>query len=253
MSKSNQDFSIFTEVKNEVDALLSTLPYEQVLEAKLYVVNDEIIVKFRAFQQRLYMEYSYDENVLKKHKLSKIVKVLNFNAPSHSYKTKEDWSWEQVNDEDKVFARLDGAFAKYANKIKKNTKKKIRESPEAKLKENLIMRDIDKEIQENEKLKEWIKENFEKLDVRLSGYFEKSQYASIEYRINKKRVAPTSLRKTVPNVLWFKELEEDKKTREDNELKKYLSVATRAFGNVFFVEKSKYQRPKKKQKEEDEL
>lgn len=239
------DVSVYDGIKIEVENLLGQYPEQKCVDAVLFVVDDEAIKALHVLSQRLSMEYGGDDTIYAKFKLSTLVKVINFEKPCSWYKTFEAESWKQVNDKEKVLQRLDSEFSKYKNKIKSFTLKKIKDNKIPKKQEALIMNDIEAEIIQGKKKLDYIQENFETLDVRISTYHERTKYAGVQYIIHKKREPNQSLRKQVPNVLWFKEASKAEKVHKDNELVVYLEHAKRAFGDVYFVELDTYTKPSK--------
>jgi len=246
MNNSKRDSSVFDDIKVDILSMLENYPSEKVVDAILYEVDEKAIKQLRVFIQRLTMEYGNDEIALKDYNISNIVKIINIQEPCNWYKTFEAKSSKQVNDKEKVLLRLDGEFSKYKNKVLSFTKKKIKEKKIKKDSADAIIKDIHKEIALAEKELKYIQDNFDELDVRISTYFERTSYGGVQYGINKIRQPNQNLRKTVPNVIWFKPLQKEKSSRDDNELEIYFSHATRAFGDVFFAKKSEYLKPRKK-------
>jgi len=228
----NTDTTIFDNVKADFNKFIKNFTPEIVQKSELYVLNDKQIESILSLDKILKREYSDLPNY--KHlNLSNIVKIINPLEPAHYYKLYVREKWEQVNDQEKVLARLDGKFAKWKNRIKKETREscKLKAIPQDKIDE--IMRRIDEEIIVAKKDLAYIKENFDDLDVRISGYAHRKVYGAISYKLHKKQYS-TTLRNSVPNILWFKELTEDEKVRSNNELKLYLDKATLAFGDVYY-------------------
>jgi len=248
----NLDVSIFEDVRNDVMEILRKFTqkepknnkYETVEEAELFIVNKECIDELKVCSQRLIMEYSHlGEDIFKKFDISNIVKIINPQHPAHWYKTFVDESWKQVNDEKLVRERLDKELAKYKAILMSNTRKKIKEKgiPAEKAKE--IFKKIEKnEFPKADDLCEFIKENFDELDVRISTYNERTKYGAVQFMIDDKK-KQVNLRKKIPNVLWFEKKE--KQRQRNNELILYLSKAKRAFGDVYFVPKKEYKRDPK--------
>ncbi|MEA3227673.1 MAG: hypothetical protein U9P38_01240 [Campylobacterota bacterium] len=228
------DTAIFDEVKNDFDRFIKNFTPEIIQDSELYILNDREIDKILSLEQLLYKEYGDLANY-KIYKLSNIVKIVNPTEPSHYYKLYVREKWEQVNDQEKVLARLDGKFAKWKNRLKKETFEscKLKGIPQDKISD--IMNNIDQEIIVAKRELAYIKENFDNLDVRISGYAHRKVYGAISYKMNKKQYS-TTLRNSVPNILWFRELSEDDKVRTNNELKLYLDKATLAFGDIYYSE-----------------
>ncbi len=228
------DTTIFDDVKSDFNKFIKNFTPEVVQNSDLYIFNDKQIDSILSLEQILQREYG-DLPSYKHYSLSNIVKIINPLEPSHYYKLYVREKWEQVNDQEKVLARLDGKFAKWKNRIKKETLEscKLKAIPQEKI--DAIMKNIDDEIVVAKKDLAYIKENFDNLDVRISGYAHRKVYGAISYKLHKKQYS-TTLRNSVPNVLWFKELTEDEKVRTNNELKLYLDKATLAFGDVYYSE-----------------
>jgi len=248
------DTSIYDTVKEELSLLLEAYPKECVLEASLYIVDGKAIKELLDMQKLLQLEYSQgDSGSRQKQKrrgaphrepfsLETLVKVINFDMPANAYQTFEKESWKQINDREIVFSMLDEELIKHENKIRAFTKRKLKEDGVAPELQNDILNRIEKEISEARVEKEYIQENFDSLDVRISGYFEKKKHAGLRWYIEKRKQTDVNLRKQTPNVLWFKEYTDEQKIRRDNELVYYLKDAKRAFGNVFYSPFSKSER-----------
>ncbi len=249
------DNSIYEDVKRDLVELLQHYPKKSLikenpkLDAELYICDDIAIENVKVFEKRLNMEYGYDEKLIKKFGISSLVKLLNTDYPAHYYKMYSKENWEQVNEQEKVKQRLDQKYQKWANAMKKRTLDKLK----AKGIDNTIKMKIEdamkQEILEAKKKLEYIKENFDSLDVRISEYEHRRLYTGIAISLTlprtvrsphaKKKVESIlrkTLRKGVANILWFKEQCEDDKL---SELQLYLKYATHAFGDVYYSELSR--------------
>ena len=264
------DTSIYESVKTDVFELLERYPKEELRvrsnkkdssdnfiydDIVLYVVDSAAIEKLREYDKLLKMEYSqYDEvnslkddskkkkkkrgkSAVETFSLASIIKVINFDEPCNTYKTFIAESWAQINKRDKVKESLDVEFSKYRNALRANTKRRLKEkkvSPEI---EHEILQNVEADIAEAEKERDYIKEHFDELDVCISAYFERAEYAGVHWFIKKKRQQDVNLRKKVPNVLWREDLSEDELVRDDNKLIHFLNEAKRAYGHVFYKPK----------------
>ena len=235
------DKSIFEDVREDVAAILKRFTVQKVEEAELYIVDKEGIDELKICQKRLEMEYKpLGEDLFKKFALSTIVKVINQDKPANWFKTFVDESWKQVNDRELVKERLDKELARYKAILMSNVRKKIKEKEIDAESAKRIFLDIEtKEFPEAERECEYIKENFDELDVRISTYYERTKYGAVQFTIDGKK-QQVNLRKKIPNALWYQK--QEKKRQKNNELLLYLSKAKRAFGDVFYVPKSEYLR-----------
>lgn len=247
--KKNRDISVYTQAQREVLELLEKYPKEEIEDAVLYIVDAEAISFLKETKKLLELEFSmHDEErertsskrrgrpLVQEYSLDTIVKVVNPDAPANAYQTFVAESWRQINDRDKVFNSIEGEFAKYRNSIRAATRRKLKEQKADKSVIDEVMRNIDAEIAQAEKEKEYILENFEKLDVRISAYEERVKYAALRWYVKKKKQTDVNLRKQVPNALWFEKLTPEEELRANNELVYYLSKAKRAFGYVYYKE-----------------
>lgn len=245
------DLSIYEDVKSEMFALLLSLPNGIVLkklklsneltgdeeDVELYIVDDAIIQEFRVFQKRLKIEYSHEPTFTRDYSLASLVKVINFEVPSHYWNVHTKPSWTQVNNKDKVRARLEGEFVKWKNTILKNTKEKQKANGNSAEGIEQVKQRIKSEIAIAQLTLEDILENFERYDVRISGYHRRTFALMLNYKLTTegKTYLQVALNKTKPNVLWFKELEEHEKIRTNNKLVHYLQKAHNPFGDVYYL------------------
>ncbi len=255
------DTSIYDDARKDVEDILKSYPSLLVHEATLYIVDKQAIDKLKDIERLLVMEYSqysaeHEASTLKKkgrppvekYSLASIVKVINFDEACNAYQTYISESWKQVNNREKVKSRIDAEFDKHKNKLRKFTKKKLEEKGVSKDIQAEIERSIEKELKEAEKERDYILANFDKLDVRISTYFERVKYAGLSWFIKGEKQMNVNLRKEVPNVLWFEELEN--RVRKDNKLVKFLSEAKRAYGDVFYRPFTEEELRELKEKEE---
>lgn len=239
------DKSIYEDVKRGIDELLSGVARvslkeeDPLLVDELLLCDTECYDQLKIFEKRLRIEYGDDEEILKQFGISTIVKFINYNDPTSYYKLYKKFTWEQVNDRDKVRERLDAKFAKWKNKYKKNTLDALQKKnakPDAISK---VMDDIAREVNEASRELEYIKANFEELDVRISDYENRNAYTTVTYSFyatgkkNKpiKKFNRVTLRREIYNALWY---EPEKEECSDSELLKYLKSAKRAFDCVYY-------------------
>lgn len=263
----NVDESIYNNVKIELQKLLEQYRYDTIKlkgnikddagnpnieESRLYIVDAKAIEKLKEFDTLLHMEYQEYDNlqeqndskrkkrsVADRYSLESMVKVINFHAPANSYGTTIQESWKQINDEEKVRESLEVELIKHKRKLEKNIRKKMDVKNLTPGLRADIMSRVEAEAKEEAKEYQYILEHFEELDVRISTYYERIETVYLNWYVEKERQSNVSLRKTVPNVIWFEELNEEDKKRSDNKIEKYFKHAKRAYGNVFYAPKSK--------------
>lgn len=270
------DTSIFEDAKKDVEEILSGYECETYRlrsnrtdenknvifdHAELYIVDFQAIKRLKEIDTLLSMEYGqYDElnknksdakrkprSIKDLYSLESIVKVVDFEKPSNRYQISISERWKQINDEENVKNKLEAELIKHENKIFKRIQDKMdikKLTPEIRADINKRVSD---ELREQKKYYQYIVDNFDELDVRISGYFERIEVAVLYWYVKNTRQKDLGLRKTVPNVLWFEDAEVTMNNRSDNELQEYFKKATRAFGNVFFAPKDENnQKPRRK-------
>lgn len=224
------DESIFDSIRVEFGEMISAYQKERVVESDLYMIDDAAMAKIKEFETRLDMEYGGDEKTQKKCNISKITKVINPDEVATYYKPFAKEKWEQVNNREKVLNRLESKYNIWKNSLIKNTKGKLAEigAPSSVVKET--MKRVDMEIEEGARSLDYIIENFEELDVMISGYELRKKYGAVQYKSGGK-FCNTTLRLDVANVLWYKK----ERSREDNETALFIEKAKKAFGIVYYA------------------
>jgi len=261
VSLKNIDKSVYEDVIRELYQLLSK--YKTVslveenpeLDAVLYICDEECIKELGVFQKRLEMEYGYDEAVLNKFGFHTLAKIINPDAPTHYYKLYSKETWEQVNDQEKVRQRLDGKFSKWKNTMQKKVLEKLKAKGVDDATIARVKADLQKEIADAQKELDYIKEHFDELDVRISDYENRKAYTTVTFAITpkedelnklisvpvskkkpKEKFGRITLRKEIPNILWYKPKTEEEKLTE---LQRYLKSAKHAFGSIYYKPLSK--------------
>ena len=251
MSNKKIDDSIYQDVKRDLNTLLEKYPKKSLVEddknldAYIVICDDKCIKQINTLEKRLNIEYGFDEVMIKSFGITSLLKYLNTEFHAHYYKLYKKELWEQVNDQDKVRDRLDGKFAKWKNTMKKRTLEKLSAKGVDSATKAKVESDMNKEITEAKKELEYIKDNFDSLNVRISEYEHRRAYTGITVSLtlpselkklkgkNKiESVLRMTLRKDVANILWYKELNEDDKL---NELQRFLKYAKHAFGDVYYL------------------
>lgn len=243
------DEAVFDKCKELITMKLQEYPFDEELKARLYIGDKNLVEFIKLCEDELLLEYGSDKDIYKQYSISKIVKLINSDKPSNWYRIYTGYDWKQINDKDKVFKLLNGELERTFHKHKLDVRKKIKSKEIKEEQEKKILHDIDLEYKEAQKINQYILDNFDNLDTRISSYKDRKAYAKIDFKINKKRQTNKNLNKTVPNVIWFEELPKEDKKREDNELLEYFKHAKNPFGYVYYIEEDIYKKPNKKQKD----
>jgi len=239
------DNSIFEDVRRDIYEIISHCQQKSLIEENaeldsvLYICSDEVMEQVKEQEKRLVMEYGHDEFLYKSFGINAILKYINRDIPTHYYKLYKKETWEQINDQKKVFDRLDGVFLRWKNVMKSKVNAQLKKNNVDEHTIANVNADIKEEIIEAEKKLNYIKENFDELDVRISNYANRNQYTAVTIAKPKEgkpeidKFAQITLRKEIPNLLWYvPKSKEDKLTK----LQKYFKKAKHAFGTVYYAE-----------------
>jgi hypothetical protein len=249
MSKEEFDNSVFEDVRQELEILVgnceqvSLVETNPVLDSVLYLCDIEWVQKLKVLEERLKMEYGYDDALMKLYGINTLMKFINRDSPTHYYKLYEKETWEQVNDQDKVRQRLDAKLIKWQNAMEKRTVEKLKAKGIDGATIDKIKHDMKQEVKEAYKELDFIKANFDTLDVRISDYTNRKSYTAVTIAVcndkgdclikKKDSFTRVTLRKDIPNVLWYKPKSEDEKLTE---LQRFFKGATNAFGSIYYKE-----------------
>lgn len=205
--------------------------------SRLYILDRKAISYLKNMEKELFIEYSNDSSFYKKHNLSNIIKVINFEKPAHSFRTYTAYHWREINDQEKVFSNLDKELEKSFNKQIANVKKELKKKNISNEVSNQTIYRIKQEYEIAKKEVEFLKNNKDRVIVRISEYKRRRLYPRVDFIIEKQRQNAINLKTTALNGIWFEELNEDKKRNSNNELVEFLQKAKNPFGDVYYIMK----------------
>jgi len=229
----------FYKIKSEITSFLKNYNFtEQVAgdrKAILYILDSKAISFLKEMDKELRVEYSHNSTFYKKYNLSNIIKVINWETPSHSFRTLNAYNWREINKQDKVFDILEKELKRSFNILKKNVDKKLKAKEISIDYRNKAIEDINTDFKRAEKEVEFMKNNRDRITARISEYYRRKAYPRVDYIINKKRQTAVGLKTTALNGIWFEELEEDLAKNSNNALIDFLKNARNPFGDVFYI------------------
>lgn len=229
--KSEDIESIFQLTQEKVSKLLSKYKFIELLEGKLYFVNKEGAIMLSVLQSKLENELATNSE-RKRYNFGLIAKFLNPKNPATRYFIGIKGRHRQINDETKVNENLEGEFAIWKNKVRKEasdyaTLHSLDDEALA-----LLEQKIERQINEAQGRYEFIKENRESLEVRIVGYEHEKSFPYVAYTVDKK-MRNTHVSTKVPTILYY----EPVKFRSDMSVAEFTKQGINAFGDVYFMEK----------------
>lgn len=234
------DISIFEQTREE---LLTTLlqNYESVSrdthgnEFTLFIVDKKMCNMLNEAQKLLEMEYGHDNLIYKKYSLENIVKYISPSEPVYTYSLYEKTYHRHINDQEKVFEKLETEFALWKKRHKKNVLKKLKAEKATKEMLDNKSIELEAEIAQAEITHQYILDNFEKMEVRISSLAHRPSYGIvIRYKVPSSKADKTQrLKSSIANVIYFEKFEAP---QENNKIIHFLNKATNAYGDVYFFE-----------------
>jgi hypothetical protein len=173
---------------------------------------------------------------LKNYKFDLIVKLLNPARAAQNYFVGLKGKHRQINKSDTVRENIEGEFAVWKNKLKKDVREivtlhSLDDEAFAILEKEAVMKIEAAEAQYN-----FILNHFDDLEVRIAGYTHEVIYPYVSYRIKGENIQK-HLSIKVPSVLYY----ESVKYRSDMAVADFIKNATNAFGDIYYIEKEKTQ------------
>jgi hypothetical protein len=238
-ASSHIDNSIFDRVASDVEQILQKYEHtkREIRDCVLFVLDDEGMEALKQSKKSLAIEYGdLGDKVAKEYSIESLVKILNENMPSFYYFLYEKETWEEVNCQNKVKERLLGRFVKYKNKSRKDHVAKWKE---LKYTQSMIVQkkaELEIEWAKKEKRLNEILDCWDEYEVRITKYENRNIYGAISYKtfaddtLEKEVRKSALLRISVPNVLWYKEIN---KVPANKKILEFLDGAEKLFDDVF--------------------
>lgn len=229
--KQNDREILFNETKKQVTAILEPLKCLEIAEGRLYFVDGDTVALLTELKSQLEGSFTKKTDP-KRFGFDLICRILNPNKPAQKYSVGVKGKHRQINDSEKVRANIEGEFAVFSNKLRKEAREKavlhnMKDDEIAQLE-----KETTKRIMEAEAGFKFVMDNFDKLEVRIAGYAHEKIYPYVSYVVNGKQ-HNTHVSIKVPTILYY----ESVKYRSDMDVADFISHARNAFGDVFFMEK----------------
>lgn len=222
----------FATAKEEVESILSKYRHKEIHQSKLYFLDFKGIVQIEAARHSLEKHYPSDAD-REAYSFNLIAKVLDI-SPTEYYHTGVRSKRRQLSTAEVVGKSLDEEFAIWKNIVQKEAREYValHNISDEELYER--EKELRRRIIEAESNFKYIKDNFDALEVKISGWDEKNEnlYAYITYRCDGVlRNKHLSVR--VPSILHF----QPTPYRSDMKIAEFIENATNAFGRVYFMHK----------------
>lgn len=220
---------LFEETKKQVAGVLANTKFLDIGGGKLHFINKEQGMLLNAFRAGL--EERIESNSDKKrYGFGLIAKLLNPLHPAQYYYAGMKGRHRQINDSLKVLKNLDGEFAVWQNKIRKDAREYAATHSLDDEAIALLEADIARSIERGTAHFEYMKSDFDNLSVKITGYKHEKSYPYVSYRIDGK-LAEGNISIKVPTVLLF----EPVKYRSDMSEAEFIKNAVHAFGDVYYM------------------
>lgn len=254
MSKKRVLAELFDRSRAELGAILGTLEpeihqaSEKTEPALLYVVDRGTMAELVALARRHDSEVSdiasaeefasgegaaeeRRKRFVKRHDFSHVAKLINPDASVNSYSVHDEVRFKQVNDQQKVLARLGEELRVWANAYRLHAKSKLESASER--------AEIERKIVEAEKAVARIMEEPSRFEVRVISKDRANIYSTLSYTIDvdgKRASRSRHLSIKMPNVLWYEPFVY-RPNDTVSEFKKKAEQLGHHFGDVYFLEK----------------
>lgn len=222
----------FDRIKIEVDMLLSRYKHMTLMEkGDLYFVEKTGILLLNGLKTQLEGGYTKKSDP-KRYGFNLIVKLLNPIKPAQHYSVGIRGRHRQINDAIKVRENLEGEFAVWKNKMRKEAKElaDLHHYDDEALKKSEL--ELERRISEGELHFRRVMENFDHYEVRIAGYEHEKSYPYISYTSGGKNYN-THLSIKVPTVLYY----EPAYYRSDMSVADFLRESQNAFGEIYYMER----------------
>ena len=233
------DISIFESTKDEILEALQSYEKVEMLDTVLFIVDEKMCEVISQARRLLELEYGSDEMMFKKYSIDSIVKYLNGEGipPAHTYTLREKTFHRQINDPDKVREMLDTEFKLWQNRLLKEVTSKIATKGLSPEQIQAKRSELNAEIAVAQKKHEYIKENFDNLEVKISSLVKRPSFGVVirYWVIGATKETKIRLKNTIPNVLYFKE--KPVEVPPHNKIKEFLERSENPYGEVYYIEK----------------
>ncbi len=224
--------TVFEKIKQDVCLVLSR--YSRMIlmeEGELYFMDKDGIEAMISLKKELEESFSKKTDP-KRYGFNQIVKLLNHNHPAQHYSIGIRGRHRQINDSIKVRDNLEGEFAVWKNKMRKETANMaaLHHFDDEMLKKSEL--ELERRIAEGELHFKRLMEKFENFEVRIAGYGHEKNYPYISFSTDGKN-HNTHLSIKVPSVLWY----QPSYYRSDMSVADFLREAQNAFGEVYYMER----------------
>lgn len=202
----------------------------------LYLVDEvllEVLMRLKSEHDAHLCENESDsekiEKLLKRYGSDQVCTIFNPHSSCHHYSIQVFRKYKYVTDPELVRKRLDEEYEVWVNAYRKETINKLKAQNASAESMQKNKREMEKHITQAKKELVYIKENFDKLDVRVSSSDRCREYATVHFNTeDSKRQTKRHVHISRFNVLWYKE-------REDNSMEAYIKKAEHPFGDVYYL------------------
>jgi hypothetical protein len=225
------------EYKNKVDEVLARYSSKRVGESIVYFVDSVGDAQLRALQGQYDRRDSDKFSKRVKTEFSKVLKIINPGTPATQYSTGIRGKHRQITDQDVIFDEqfLDTEFIIWKNKYNKEMRDEAilhNYSDEAMQKLN---DKINSDVLNAEGELRYIKENKDKVVVKIAGVLHQKEYPYIQFPSENEKGKRVSISEHLsilaPNAFYYT----PEPYRSDMSINTFVKHAKNPFGDVFYM------------------
>lgn len=201
--------------KDEANEILKRYVPLKVGKSKLYFIDMSLNTLMRGFSE-------------------KIINYLNPGKPTGKFATGFRWRHKQITEKETTIKYIEADFAVWKNRKLKDARDKIASIPMSDEAIDRLSVSVNAEIKEAEGHLHFILENYNSLEVKITGFKHSVLYPYIQYSTTKgnKKVSQTQhLSTKIPNVLLYT----PETYRSDMGIDAFIKAAKNPFGDVFYM------------------
>jgi hypothetical protein len=219
------------ELQNGLDSVLKKAIKHEYCDAEIYFVTPnqlKSILMLKFTSEKLFLDDKPKDTFYQ------IGKLLNEKSVAIGYKFFERHKYVNISKRETVIKEIEKLYILEKNKVALKYKNILSQGDHTDFDlKNLKERERE-ELEQIEEGNNFLNDNIDVLDVRITTFKDKKIYPSIYFLDTKGQPKDDYLRKEVPNILCVHENIFLLETRKDANFIKFVLTATRAYGNIFY-------------------
>lgn len=164
----------------------------------------------------------------------KVINYLNPGKPTGKFATGFRWRHKQVTEKDTTINYIEADFAVWKNKLLKETRERVAAVPMSDEAIDRLNTSVNNEIEAAKGHLQYILDNYNSLEVKITGFKHSISYPYIQYSTYKGKKKITVLQHLstqIPNVLLYA----PETYRSDMSIDTFIKAAKNPFGDVYYM------------------